>query len=233
MDQPTKPTVAIYQNPERIEGILQQLFEKPVFTESSIESSSEHLGSEAQATGGKGSGKLSANLPPLVSVELGGEVAQGKSVEGRSTSMSGGSSRGKFTQPYFLHLVRGALKGRQLIRRPRGRSSAARLVPGDFVEFTASFSPNQASTLLDILTPELVEVIARKMIHDKGMNDFTPGAPEVIQKFTLELQARQDAGGSIARAATEAIRADFRATKTREFYGRMGSGEDELTFITM
>ena len=72
------------------------------------------------------------------------------------TSVSGGSHRGKFTQPYFLHMVRTALKGRQLIRRPRGRSSAARLRPGDFVEFTATFTPNQASALLDVLTPELV-----------------------------------------------------------------------------
>lgn len=149
------------------------------------------------------------------------------------TSVSGGSHRGKFTQPYFLHMVRTALKGRQLIRRPRGRSSAARLRPGDFVEFTATFSPNQASALLDVLTPELVEAITRKMIHDKGMQDFIPGAPEVVQKFALELQARQDAGGVIARSATEAIRADFRATKTREFYGQVGSEKDALTFITM
>lgn len=232
-EQPSKPTVSIYQNPEHIEGILQQLFEQPVFTERSIEDRTEHLDSRAQNTGGKGTAKVSVTLPHLVRAELGGEGNRGKSSEGRMTSVSGGSHRGKFTQPYFLHMVRTALKGRQLIRRPRGRSSAARLRPGDFVEFTATFSPNQASALLDVLTPELVEAITRKMIHDKGMQDFIPGAPEVVQKFALELQARQDAGGVIARSATEAIRADFRATKTREFYGQVGSEKDALTFITM
>lgn len=232
-EQPSRPTVSIYQNPEHIEGILQQLFEKPVFTERSIEDRTEHLDVRAQNAGGKGTAKVSVTLPHLASAELGGEGNLGESNEGRVTSVSGGSHRGKFTQPYFLHVVRTALKGRQLIRRPRGRSSAARLRAGDFVEFTATFTPNQASALLDVLTPELVEAITRKMIHDKGMKDFTPGAPEVIQKFTLELQARQDAGGVIARSATEAIRADFRATKTREFYGQVGSGEDALTFITM
>lgn len=232
-EQPSKPTVSIYQNPEHIEGILQQLFEQPVFTERSIEDRSEHLDSRTRNVGGKGTVKTAFTMPPFLSAEVGGEGSRGGSSEGRVTSVSGGSHRGKFTQPYFLHVVRAALKGRQLIRRPRGRSSAARLRPGDFVEFTAAFTPNQASALLDVLTPELVEAVTRKMIHDKGMQDFTPGAPEAIQKFTLDLQARQDAGGVIARSATEAIRADFRATKTREFYGQVGRGEDALTFITM
>lgn len=53
-EQPSKPTVSIYQNPEHIEGILQQLFEQPVFTERSIEDRTEHLDSRAQNTGGKG-----------------------------------------------------------------------------------------------------------------------------------------------------------------------------------
>ena len=232
-EQPSKPTVSIYQNPEHIEGILQQLFEKPVFTERSIEDRTEHLDVRAQNAGGKGTARVSVSMPHLGSAELGGEGNRGGSTEGRVTSVSGGSHRGKFTQPYFLHVVRTALKGRQLIRRPRGRSSAARLRPGDFVEFTATFTPNQASALLDVLTPELVEAITRKMIHDKGMKGFTPGAPESIQRFALELEARQDAGGVIAKSATESIRADFRATKTREFYGQVGSEKDALTFITM
>lgn len=232
-EQPSKPTVSIYQNPEHIEGILQQLFEQPVFTERSIDNRTEHLDTRAQNAGGKGAAKVSVTLPHLASAELGGEGNLGGSSEGRVTWVSGGSHRGKFTQPYFLHKVRTALKGRQLIRRPRGRSSAARLRPGDFVEFTATFTPNQASALLDVLTPELVEAITRKMIHDKGMKDFIPGAPESLQKFALELQARQDAGGVIARSATESIKADFRATKTREFYGQVGSEKDALTFITM
>ncbi|MCV7588320.1 hypothetical protein M3C00_007795 [Micrococcus luteus] len=88
------------------------------------------------------------------------------------------------------------------------------------MEITAMFAPDQVSLLMDVLIREPIEAITRGMVHDRGMQDFTPGAPGVIQKFTLELQARQDAGSLTVRSATEAIRADFRATKTREICGK-------------
>jgi len=93
-EQPSKPTVSIYQNPEHIEGILQQLFEQPVFTERSIEDRTEHLDSRAQNAGGKGTAKVSLTLPHLGSAELGGEGNRGKSSEGRMTSVSGGGVTG-------------------------------------------------------------------------------------------------------------------------------------------
>ncbi|WP_338747882.1 hypothetical protein [Janibacter alittae] len=56
---------------------------------------------------------------------------------------------------------------------------------------------------------------------------------EKVQEFKLRLDGDMDTWGAIGRSATEAVRADFRSAKTREFYGQIGEGDDLLTFITM
>lgn len=232
-EQPTTPTVSIYQNPEHIEGILQQLYERALFTENSVELNDERQDTQGSEIRGRGSAGGNAKMPWLARMNLDVGLEGGGKEESRTSAGGTTITRGKYTQPFYLHVVRGTLNNRRLIKRPRTKTAASKLRPGDFVEFTAQFAPNQASTLLDIASPDLVEAIVRKQIHAKGMKGFVPGPPESIQKFALELAANQDTWGAIARSLMEAVKADFRTTKTREFYGRVGTEKDPLTFITM
>lgn len=232
-EQPTRPTVSIYQNPEYVEGILQQLFEQPVFTEYSVENRHDQQDSGSKTRGHRTSVRGNIGFLGAGQAEASGALEGGRSEDHRTAAGGTGVSRGKFTQPYYLHTVRGALKSKKLIRRPRGASSAENLRPGDFVEFTTQFTSNQVNTLLDIATPGLVEAAARKMAHDKEMASFKGGDLEKVQAFKLTMDAKQDAWGAIGRSLTEAIKADFRASKTREFYGQLGTGDEQLTVITM
>lgn len=125
------------------------------------------------------------------------------------------------------------LRSHGLIQPLTGRADAAALRSGDFVEFTARFDPSQLIALLDIVTPDLVRSITRKVTFDGQMKAFEGGSVEAAQAFKLRLDSRVEAAGEIAHAIASALATDFRTTKTREFYGRIGEDEDRVTAITM
>ncbi len=130
-------------------------------------------------------------------------------------------------------LARRALEEHNQLKRMDGAAQAAELGIGDFVEFTAKFKPSQISSLLDIVTPELAETITRRTIHQKKIAEYTGGNAQKESRFKLELEGEKETWGAIARAATKAVRADFRSDATREYYGSVGSPGDQVTAITI
>lgn len=230
---PLPPTVSIYQNPSYVEGILQQTYGQPLFTEFANEAHSEHEESQGTTGGGKAKVGLAAKFPGLFTGDAAVEADYGRRLGNQQVTGSTATSRARYTQPYYLHVVRSVLRQTGLIRDVRGRADATRLQPGEFVEFSASFTPSQVVALLDIITPDLVEQVVRRKRFTDGMDSFEGGSVEEVQRFKLHLDGDMDAWGAIGRAATEAVRADFRSVKTREFYGQIGESNDLLTFITM
>jgi len=230
---PLPPTVSIYQNPDYVEGILQQTYGQPLLTEFVNETRAEHERSNGTAKGGKAKADLSAKFPGLFGGGLAVEADYEKRLGRQESTGSTASSQAHYTQPYYLHVVRSALRQTGLIRDTTGKAQAAALKPGEFVEFSSSFAPSQIIAFLDIVTPDLVEQIVRRRWFTKGMASFEGGSVEKVQEFKLRLDGDMETWGAIGRAATEAARADFRSTKTREFYGQVGEGDDTLTFITM
>ena len=231
--KPLPPTVSIYQNPDYVEGILQQTYGQPLFTEFSSESRSEQQDSQGTTKGGKATMGLAAKFPGLFAGDAAVEADYEKRLGSQQNAGSTATSRARYTQPYYLHVARSVLRQTGLIRDVRGGDDAANLQPGEFVEFSASFTPSQVVALLDIATPDLVEQIVRRKQFSEGMASFQGGTLEKVQEFKLQLDGDMDTWGAIGRAATEAVRADFRSAKTREFYGQIGEGDDLLTFITM
>lgn len=230
---PLPPTVSIYQNPDYVEGILQQVYGQPLLTEFENEARSEHEDSKDTSKGGNARGELSAKFPGIFRGNAAVEADYERRLGSQQITGNTAMSRAHYTQPYYLHVVRSALHQTGLIREVKGKDGAVDLRPGQFVEFSASFMPNQLVALLDIATPGLVEQVVRRILSDKRMKAFKGGALEKAQEFKLRLDGEMDTWGAIARAATEAVQADFRSTKTREFYGQIGEGDDLLTFITM
>lgn len=231
--RPLPPTVSIYQNPDYVEGILQQTYGQPLLTEFSNEARSEQGNSKGTTKGGKTKGSLAAKFPGLFAGDAAVEADYERRLGSQQLTGNVATSRAHYTQPYYLHVVRSVLRQTGLIQDVKGRADAAKLRPGEFVEFSASFTPSQIVAVLDIVTPDLVEQIVRSNRFTEGMASFEGGTLEKAQEFKLRLDGDMEIWGAIGRAATEAVRADFRSAKTREFYGQIGEDDDLLTFITM
>lgn len=221
---PPRPIVTIYQNSDHVAGILQQLFSAPLVTDESREhggSSTSGEKAENKGTGGA-KGGFSAPFVGEVGVDLSG--GRTSSHDSGLTSSAKTVQNFKFSQAYYLLQVRGQLSQRGLIRTLARNDDAADLKSGDFVEFEASFEPNAIHALLDIVTPELVRAITEHHFKQDVVRDYPEEFPSMdeLRAYSERMLTRATIHAEVAKAIAQAVRVDFRAEKTREFYGDTG-----------
>jgi hypothetical protein len=230
---PGAPIATIYQNSDQVAGILQQIVRQPLLTEESREITAEG-GNDTTAEGsatGKGSGK--ARLPFFGGVEVGAEAQA--SLSSSWTQTTGTASRQQFvySQAYNLHLVRQFLEQEALLTRLTSAEQAEGLQPGSFVEYTTAFDPVELTLALDVMSPELVEAITRYTVKRDYVSQFPEeGGHEARVRHAEKMHLEADAKGELARAITNAVKADTRQETTREYYGRVAD-EPALTVITI
>ena len=230
----TAPTVSIYQNSDHVSGILQQIFNMPLVTSETIATH----GSNTQKTQDEGTGEVKANLetglPGVGKVAFGAGVG-GSNITGEESLAGHNTTRNYlYSQAYYLSAVRNELRNRNLIKNVLSGPDAENVKSGDFVEFTASFSPNQVSALLDIITPELVAEIARYIVRTKKKSNFDNFEDiEALRQFALNIETDAKAVAELSQSIAKAARTDFRAHHTREYYGQIGTPEDGVTAITI
>lgn len=159
----------------------------------------------------------------------------GRSAESGLTASSRLTRNFEYSQAYYLHVVRAALRKAGVLRVVTSANDASDLRSGDFVEYQATFRPNEISALLDILTPDLIAAITHYAVNSRSIRRYTEyGADlEGLQIFAAQGQADAQARSDLARSVAEAVRVDFRSVKTREFYGSIGRGEQEVTAVTI
>lgn len=230
---PLPPIATIYQNSDQVAGILQQIVRQPLLTEESRETNA--AGGTDTATAGaatsKGAGKV--KLPIIGGVEVGADAQA--SLSSSWTQTTGTASRQQFvySQAFNLHLVREFLEEGSLLTHLVSPEQAKDLVPGAFVEYTTTFDPVELTLALDVLSPALVEVIARHIVQRRYVATFpAEGGHEARVSHAEKMQLEASANGELARAITDAIKADTRQDTTREYYGRV-SAEPALTLITI
>ncbi|OFT98072.1 hypothetical protein HMPREF3087_02290 [Brevibacterium sp. HMSC22B09] len=98
------------------------------------------------------------------------------------------------------------------------------------VEFKSSFQPNQLHALLDIVTPSLVAAIVEHQVRADAIKLYDAYSSfEERKMFAEKSAAKAEIRASLARTIAEAVRVDFRAEKTREFYGDIS----DVTAITI
>jgi len=156
-----------------------------------------------------------------------------------STDFSSGSRSTQsfvYSQGYYLYEVRRVLREREAITTVTASSDVAGVASGDFVEFRATFRPNEIHALLDILTPDLVAAITEHQVKALAI----AGAEEEVwldfprrEAFLSKTTAQAEVKANLARAVAEAIRVDFRSQQTREFYGQIGPDHGGVTAITI
>lgn len=231
--QKTHPTMSLYQNGDAVEGILQQVFNRPLITDLSNESSRQDSITQEKGGGAKADLGAAAKALGVGSAEAGIGADYSSRRGGGSISSGSETTTSRYTQAYYLYAVRDALRERSLIQALNGHKDARGLTPGDFVEFTCRFAPSQVAALLDIITPELVRHTARYMTHAAEMGRFTGRSHDEVLGFIARKDSEVAAAGELAYALAAATGVDFRSSKTREFYGRIGEGDDAVTAITM
>lgn len=229
----TPPIATIYQNSDQVAGILQQIVRQPLLTEESREFTAD--GGNNIAAGGsassKGSGK--ARVPFFGSAELGADAQA--SLSSSWTQTTGTASRQQFiySQAYNLHLVRQFLEQGALLTRLTSAKQAEGVLPGSFVEYTTAFDPVELTLALDVMSPELVEAITRFTVKRDYVSRFPEeGGHEARVQHAEKMRLEADARGELARAITNAVKADTRQETTREYYGRVAN-EPALTVITI
>lgn len=226
-----RPTIAVYQNPDHVVGILQQLHVAPLVTgETREHGSGDSSGDKTEATGRSG-GKAGVSVPLIgeVGFDASGDLARIR--ESGLTTSTKTTQNFTYSQAYYLFVVRDALRRRGLVRTIVSAADAADLSSGDFVEFQATFKPNALHALLDILTPDLISAITHHKVKSEGLALFS-GYSDIdeLRIFSEGLHLKAQIRADIARAMAEAVRVDFRAEKTREFYGAISS---DVTAVTI
>lgn len=222
------PTISIYQDALYVEGLLQQLG-KGLATDAS--QADNYQDTRKTNTGQTGGGDLGADVKVpgfggvKANVKLSGtDGSAAEGVVGQKTTRNF-----KYTSALYLHEVRQDLRRAGLLKTITAHAQIDDLAIGDFVEFQASFRPDELIALLDVLNPSLVGAITTWIRR----NQFLPAvidadSEEARQSAIVTYQARPEADAELARALAESVRIDFRSVSTREYYGSI-SGLDGVT----
>jgi hypothetical protein len=228
------PTVSIYQNADHVAGILQQLYREPLIEAERREQAAEASGTTEKERGGSANLKAKAGLAGIGSAEaaFGGQL--GRTVSDVNASASKLVRNFTYSQAYYLYLVRDQLAQRSQLRQVVGASDADAVQIGEFVEFKAAFRANEMTALLDLLTPDLIAEITYYVTRSDGVKKFDAYDDfEGLRVFSEKNEITARMRAELAREVARAVRTDFRAEKTREFYGTIGAGDDCVTAITL
>ena len=227
--------VSVYQNPDYVVGLLQQMVQRGLITVEEIEHKNEAASGDTRSKGAKTDVDAGVNAGPLgrLSIAFG---AEGSRAQDRSTS-SGAVLRQRleYSQAYYLFLVRRLLNEAKRVRSLSGLADARGLVVGDFVEYQARFRADEAGAILDVATPELAAAVARYVEHRRTIKSFDSieGGYDGLQVHLEKRRIIEEGSAELARAVAAAVRIDFRSDATRQYYGEVGQGDDMLHAITI
>lgn len=143
-------SVSVYQNPDYVVGILQQMVQRGLLTVEEIERTHDAASAETSSKSARAETDAGANVGPLgrLSIAFGAEA-----VRGRDASTSSGDvlrQRIEYSQAYYLYLVRRLLDSDDRILRLNGLGDARDVEIGSFVEYQAQFAADEAGAIPDI-----------------------------------------------------------------------------------
>lgn len=229
------PTVSIYQNPDHVAGILQQVFVAPLIVTETHDQGSDATQAENVDRQAGGELKATASLPLVGKIDADLTGQRTRNTETGSVSTTRLSRNYEYSQAYYLYVIRNTLRERGQLKTVTVGEDATSLEAGDFVEYEATFRPNEISALLDILTPDLIAAITHHHYRAESIKlfDAYAGNYEALKVFNEKNAAQAQNNSELARAVAEAVRVDFRSAKTREFYAAIGPASDPVTAITI
>lgn len=233
-DSKELPVLAIYQNADHVSGLVQQLFDTPLVTEYVVERQ-EQTDLNTSVTGrGSVEGEADIKAPFVARVDvaanLEGEASRGKVL----STGSRGTQSFVYSRAYYLNLVRKELAQQGMLTQLDGLAASQPLKPGQLIEFEAAFTPSGITTIMDVLTPDLVAAITEWLTKRGEIATFQGySTHDAVKTAALAMNEKATSRGDLARSVTRAVQADFRQEKTREYYGVVGADEDQVTLVTI
>lgn len=231
-------SLVIYQNSDFVAGLLQQLLDAGLPIQQILDSVNETINKQSVDGSGTTSGGLNLTIPGTsvgFKADASGNVAGkvGHDIRGENKY----SQTFQFTQANYLHTVRQQLAARSLISEITTPDSIENLQIGSFVEFSATFEPNEVNSILDLATPSLVSAIVKHQHRKESIAkfDFDSSDHETRQGFAHKLEIEAASKAEIAAATTTAVRQDFRNDTTREYFGKIVGNESgrRVTAVTI
>lgn len=231
---PIPPTVTIYQHGEHVAGVVQQLFNRPLVVDEATETEATNSQGESRQHDGGGTASGEAKVPFVGALSGEGTYGYQRGSEQAQSTTTRASQNFVYSQAYYLNVVRNALRECALLRTVATSDDARALKPGMFVEYQAEFSPSELTTLMDVVTPELVGTITRTRHMKEAAKTFIGyGTFEETQVAALSAQVTAEADADLAAAITVAVKTDFRSTHTREYYGTIHAGDSPVVAVTI
>jgi hypothetical protein len=233
--EPTRSaTVSVYQNSAHVLGILQQLVNLGVLTSEELESTQQLKEQIEKGRSLAASIDAGADVPFFAKLGLTAKASNDKRETEEETNDRIVRQTYAYSEAYYLHVVTSLLRTGRRIKDVASKSDAATLTPGDFVEFRATFRPDEISAILDVVTPDLVAAIFEAKVRSEMIRLFD-GCETHEQRQTLvaKYEAKAQMQADLARSIVEAVRVDFRSDATREYYGAIGDGEDRVTAVVV
>lgn len=228
------PTVTIYQNPDHVSGILQQLYREPLATAGTLENVTTN--ETSTSTGIDGGVDVTGQVGFFSNkATIAGKVAAAADNQNKASGSGKRTSVMEYTQAFYLHVVREFLRDSGQLHTVSSLADAQNLQVGDIVEYSAVFTPDRMTVFLDVLTPDLIAAIVERNIRSTAIEGIDwsnfEQRNEVLEKTRHKIEMQTD----LARAVTHAVRTDFRSDKTREFFAEISESTDvpPVTAITI
>jgi len=226
------PVLSVYQNPEHVAGLVQQIFNAPLVTTVVVDTdqTDEAKKDTEVAASAEAKGDLKIPFTGGLEAQVGANVS--RSTGTAITTSSRSSQSFVYSQAYYLDLVRHALRDQGLLTDLSGVAAIDAMEVGSFVEFEATFRAPAFPSIMDVLTPDLVGAIVEFTTKRSGRDsiDFTDVAGLTAAVHELEMKAT--ARKHLAASVTKALQADFRQEHTREYYGAI-TGVPGVTAVTI
>lgn len=226
----SNPHVVIYQNPDFVGALLQELLNEGLLVSGESESTRKDSSQRTRNKSGGVNLSAKAALPVAGGIDGSLDGLLGKTSNDGTETAAIARRQYSYDLAYYLQLLKQRLVG-QIIEIDE-EENAAGLVGGEIVVFTGRFRANEINAILDIATPDLVaaatKFLARSSARPHVDNDDFDIARLKYDWEAAEQEATRQA--DLAYAATRALRTDFRSDSTREFYCELGGN---LTAVTV
>jgi len=229
------PTVTVYRDNTHVRDLVQLGFAPGLLTESILTNTTAAKANNDKTTNIGGNAGLRGNLPSLASVETRVNL-------GRNQTTNLEDSHQNITESHYAHTEASAvqhivqtLRSRKELTTIEKIKDARDVRVGDFVEFEATFRPNEVSTLLDIFTPEtagrLAKIVSRRIYLNKFKNGAKLPPFDERQQHTDHQRSEEEWVSELTEVIVQGLQADLRSNTTREYYGLISGTRSPLTAV--